>query len=130
MLFDFKNTDIHLLYIVGVYFGKAVTISFSVSHQKSLHKLLMVNRRQKATHHQVKSTALLCARVSMLLVLRALWSILSMIRCIAYSMCRMTQECCTSNRMCGLHQPLCCLCVCVFLILLAREKSSYVSREV
>lgn len=58
MLFDFKKTDIHLLYIVGVYFGKAVTIPFSISHQKSLHKLLMENQQQKATRHQVESTAL------------------------------------------------------------------------
>lgn len=82
--FSPKKTDIHLLYIVGVYFGKAVTIPFSVGRQKSLHRLQMEasGRKQHVTKWK--------ARVSVLLVLCSLWRMFSVIRCVAYFMCRMT----------------------------------------
>lgn len=44
------------------------------------------------------------ASVSVSLVLCSLWSI--------FAVCRMTYECCTSSRMCGIHQPVLPVCVC------------------
>lgn len=122
LFFPRKQTFICFIF-VGVYFGKAVTIPFIISHQKSLHKLNGEPAAESNTSPSGKRSPVR-ARVSVFLALRSLWSNALLILCIEWS-----KECCTSNRICELHERLCCRSVCV-CVSSGGEQSSCVSRGV
>lgn len=101
-----KQTFI-LLHIVGVYFGKAVTSSSRLSHQKSLRKIVngqpISCRKQHITRW--KHSPVYVRVCALVLSLEYFQYDPRLTVCVEWC------ECCTSNRMSGLHQPVCCMCV-------------------
>lgn len=73
--FDFKKTDIHLLYIVRVLFWQSS--DYPIQYQSPEEPAQIVNGKKPAAESNTSPSekhSPACARVSVLLVLLSLWS--------------------------------------------------------